>query len=124
MGGINAPKKIAFQCSDGQLHSALVKGRDDLRQDAVMQQVFRMMNILFLKNKETNRDNLNIRTYKVTPLSQRSGILEWCLNTCPLSEYLIGNVKVQGAHKRFRPMDMTPTQCREAMTVILVVIHK
>lgn len=41
------------------------KGKDDLRQDAVMQQVFGMVNILLQKNVETRKRNLKIRTYKV-----------------------------------------------------------
>ena len=46
------------------------------RQDAVMQQVFGLMNNLLataaLGPKSTN-NKLNIRTFKVVPLSQRSG---------------------------------------------------
>jgi hypothetical protein len=41
------------------------KGKDDLRQDAVMQQVFEMVNTLLQKNVETRKRNLKIRTYKV-----------------------------------------------------------
>lgn len=36
-----------------------------MRQDAVMQQVFTVMNSLLRKSKETRRRKLNIRTYKV-----------------------------------------------------------
>ena len=51
------------------------------RQDAVMQQVFGLMNNLLataaLGPKSTN-NKLNIRTFKVVPLSQRSG--NFCMN--------------------------------------------
>lgn len=43
----------------------LPQGRDDLRQDAVMQQVFMMVNNLLEKNLETRKRRLNVRTYKV-----------------------------------------------------------
>lgn len=43
----------------------LSKGRDDLRQDAVMQQVFQMCNALLQKNSETRKRKLTIRRYKV-----------------------------------------------------------
>ena len=33
------------------------------------------------------------RTYKVIPLSPKSGLLEWVSNTLPLSEYLVGPTK-------------------------------
>ena len=38
-GGINLPKIVFCKCSDGVVRRQLVKGRDDLRQDAAMQQV-------------------------------------------------------------------------------------
>lgn len=41
------------------------QGKDDLRQDAVMQQVFGMVNQLLKENKETKKRELRIRTYKV-----------------------------------------------------------
>lgn len=42
-----------------------IQGRDDLRQDAVMQQVFNVMNTLLKSYKDTKRRKLTIRTYKV-----------------------------------------------------------
>ena len=46
LGGINLPKLIRCRASDGKIYQQLVKGaNDDLRQDAVMQQV---TNCLFL----------------------------------------------------------------------------
>ena len=69
VGGINAPKKIGCYGTDGKLRPQLLKGKDDLRQDAVMQQVFGLMNDLLLKADK--RSKLHIRTFKVVPLSQR-----------------------------------------------------
>lgn len=43
----------------------MFKGRDDLRQDAVMQQVFGVVNKLLTDNTETKSLNLTMRTYKV-----------------------------------------------------------
>ena len=53
---------------------------------------------------------------KVVPLSQRSGILEWCEGTVPMGEYLIGN---NGAHQRYRPNDWKAVDCRKKMSVRL-----
>jgi hypothetical protein len=39
-GGVNAPKKVVVLGSDGRHYTQLAKAKDDLRQDAVMQQVF------------------------------------------------------------------------------------
>lgn len=114
-GGVNAPKKLTCLCSDGKQYPQLLKGRDDLRQDAMMQQVFNIMNDMLKRSKITHRDRLNVRTYIVVPFSQRSGILQWCENTIPLACYLVGK---DGAHERYRPMDMTPSQCRREMQAV------
>lgn len=107
VGGVNVPKKIVCKGTDGISRPQLVKGKDDLRQDAVMQQVFTILNTLLAKNKQTSK--LHIRTYKVMPLSQRSGIIEWCENTEPLGVYL------PEAHKNFYPSDWSSTKCRKQL---------
>ncbi|XP_064646511.1 serine-protein kinase ATM-like isoform X2 [Lineus longissimus] len=112
VGGINVPKLVTSLASDGVTRRQLVKGKDDLRQDAVMQQVFEMVNTLLQRDPEAKRRNLAIRRYKVVPLSQRSGVLEWCENTRPLADILIGS---SGAHERYRPRDWNPVECRNNM---------
>uniref|UniRef100_A0A663LT06 non-specific serine/threonine protein kinase n=1 Tax=Athene cunicularia TaxID=194338 RepID=A0A663LT06_ATHCN len=112
-GGLNLPKIIDCVGSDGKERRQLVKGRDDLRQDAVMQQVFQMCNTLLQQNAETRKRKLTIRRYKVVPLSQRSGVLEWCSGTTPIGEFLV-NVE-EGAHKRYRPKDYSSNQCQKIM---------
>uniref|UniRef100_A0A3B1JQ60 non-specific serine/threonine protein kinase n=1 Tax=Astyanax mexicanus TaxID=7994 RepID=A0A3B1JQ60_ASTMX len=112
-GGVNLPKIIDCVGSDGKSRRQLVKGQDDLRQDAVMQQVFHMCSTLLQRNAETRKRKLNIRRYKVVPFSQRSGVLEWCSGTVPIGEFLVDPQK--GAHKRFRPQDWTSLACRKKM---------
>ncbi|XP_048790883.1 serine-protein kinase ATM isoform X2 [Lagopus muta] len=112
-GGLNLPKIINCIGSDGKERRQLVKGRDDLRQDAVMQQVFQMCNALLQQNTETRKRKLTIRRYKVVPLSQRSGVLEWCTGTTPIGEFLVNADK--GAHKRYRPHDYSSLQCQKIM---------
>ncbi|KAL2712028.1 serine-protein kinase ATM-like isoform X3 [Vespula squamosa] len=115
VGGVNAPKKIICIGSDGIRREQLLKGKDDLRQDAVMQQVFNVMNRLFETSKEAKRRKLKIRTYKVVPLTQRSGILEWCHNTMPIATILIGTDGISGVHKKYNPHDYTALMCRKKM---------
>ncbi|XP_060036103.1 serine-protein kinase ATM isoform X1 [Erinaceus europaeus] len=112
-GGLNLPKIIDCLGSDGKERRQLVKGRDDLRQDAVMQQVFQMCNMLLQRNTETRKRKLTICTYRVVPLSQRSGVLEWCTGTVPIGEFLVNNE--DGAHKRYRPKDYSAYQCQKKM---------
>ena len=90
VGGINAPKKMLCLGTDGKNRPMLLKGKDDLRQDAVMQQVFSTMNLFLEQDQDARRRRLNIRKYKVVPLSRRSGLLEWCEGTNPIGLYLTG----------------------------------
>lgn len=118
--GINRPKRIECIGSNGRQYSQLLKGTDDLRQDAVMQQVFCIMNEILTHSNITKKDRLHVRTYNIMPLSQRSGILEWCDNTMPLTDYLVGSSSRKGAHVRFRPGDWPPKKCRETMLPISI----
>ena len=55
---------------------------------------------------------------QVIPLSQRSGLLEWCEGTIPLGEYLIN--PSTGAHRRYRPSDLKAHECRKYMAVSMI----
>lgn len=105
-GGIHLPKISECIGSDGRRYKQLFKRDDDLRQDAVMQQVFRMVNGLLEADRRTRERNLAIRTYTVLPLGPQCGLLEFVTNTLPLGEVLIE------LHARYRPQDITPAQAR------------
>lgn len=115
VGGVTAPKKMVCVGTDGIQRRQLIKGKDDLRQDAVMQQVFTVINTLLRACKETERRNLRIRTYKVVPLTQRSGVLEWCDNTVPIATILVGSADTPGLHKKYYPRDMTAEEARNKL---------
>lgn len=51
----------------------------------------------------------------MVPLSQRSGVLEWCTGTVPIGEFLVNNEN--GAHKRYRPKDFSAIHCQKKMMV-------
>ena len=142
-GGINLPKVISCVGTDGKRRRQLVKGKDDLRQDAVMQQVFVLVNRLLAREPATTKRHLSIRVYKVrpvtnylnflpqlatvlptlfpqvVPLTQRSGIVEWCEGTISLGCYLIGTPQcpAQGAHMRYHPKDWSNAICRKKLMV-------
>jgi ataxia telangiectasia mutated family protein len=101
VGGINAPRRIRCYGSDGQAYKQLVKGNDDSRQDAVMQQVFGHVNQWLQSDAESRKRRLRMGTYHVVPLSQRAGVLEWCENTLPLHRWLL--MGAESAHARFSP---------------------
>lgn len=62
----------------------LVKGGEDLRLDQRVQQLFAIMNTIFKEDPSCENRDLNIKTFKVVPVSNRLGIFEWVDNTEPL----------------------------------------
>ncbi|KAJ3032658.1 hypothetical protein HDU99_010909, partial [Rhizoclosmatium hyalinum] len=110
VGGINAPKVLNCIGSNGKVYKQLVKGgSDDLRQDATLSNVFNIMNVLLQKNFETRQRGLFIETYKVVPLGQRAGVIEWVDDTTPFGEYL------STAHERYNKKDLTTMDARRKM---------
>jgi ataxia telangiectasia mutated family protein len=125
--GLSVPKIIKCEASDGTVFKQLVRsvfsalrllslmipqvkgGSDDLRQDAIMEQVFEQVSVLLQKGRITRQRNLKIRTYKVIPLSASSGIIEFVPNTIPLHEWLIP------AHQKYHPKDWTQPHCRKVI---------
>ncbi|KAG8053690.1 hypothetical protein GUJ93_ZPchr0001g32148 [Zizania palustris] len=116
MNGINAPKVIECIGSDGNKYRQLAKsGNDDLRQDAVMEQFFSLVNLFLQNHRDTSERRLRIRTYKVVPFTPSAGVVEWVNGTIPLGEYLLGSTRSGGAHGRYGTGDWTFLQCRETM---------
>ncbi|ODA82557.1 hypothetical protein RJ55_01064 [Drechmeria coniospora] len=106
--GVSAPKIITAVGSDGRKYKQLVKGgHDDLRQDAIMEQVFAAVSSLLKLHRSTQQRQLGIRTYKVLPLTASSGLIEFVPKTTPLHEFLMP------AHERYHPKDMKGSQCRK-----------
>ncbi|GAA5987268.1 hypothetical protein JCM10908_001886 [Rhodotorula pacifica] len=87
-GGIHLPKIVVCRGSDGIGYKQLLKGDDDIRQDAVMEQAFDLVNTLLAKDEGGRRRKLRIRTYKVVPLQNRNGLLEFVRDTVPLGSIL------------------------------------
>ncbi|KAK4456638.1 Serine/threonine-protein kinase tel1 [Cladorrhinum samala] len=109
--GVSAPKIITAIGSNGQKFRQLVKGgNDDLRQDAIMEQVFAAVSELLKLHRTTRQRNLGVRTYKVLPLTSASGLIEFVSNTIPLHEYLMP------AHERYYPNDLKGAHCRKEIS--------
>jgi ataxia telangiectasia mutated family protein len=107
-GGISAPKIVTVIGTDGQRYKMLLKGgNDDLRQDSIMEQVFEQVSNLLQDHRATRQRQLGIRTYKVLPLTQNAGIIEFVKDTIPLHEYSLP------AHQRYFPKDYKPNRCRK-----------
>lgn len=66
------------------------KNDDDLRQDAIMQQVFGLCNGLLERDRAARRRDLRLRTYAVVPLGPQCGLLEFVPDTEPIGSSIIG----------------------------------
>lgn len=118
LSGLSAPFLVKCIGSDGLEHSQIVKGRDDLRGDAVMEQMFGIMNSLLERDSEASKRNLYIRTYRIIPLSPFTGIMQCVSNAVNFMELLVDKKQQQsrgkGAksytktslHDRYRPNDL------------------
>lgn len=79
--GISRPKIVTCVGSRGTRCVQLVKGHDEIRQDAVMEQVFGYVNELLRRRRgrsdrssiSGNRD-LRVVTYNIVPLSPAAGV--------------------------------------------------
>lgn len=103
LGGLHRPKRMVCVDSLGQDHFELVdptclrvrvslikqfKGDDELRQDAVMEQVFEMTNRILSRDRKTKARDLRFRRYTVIPLPNRSGVMEFVGDSMAIGEYL------------------------------------
>ncbi|KAI6651085.1 Serine/threonine-protein kinase mTOR-like [Oopsacas minuta] len=74
------PRKLSLRGSNGQEFQFLLKGHEDLRQDARVMQLFGLVNTLLINNSETFKKELFIQRYSVIPLSPNSGLIGWVPN--------------------------------------------
>ncbi|KAF1330129.1 DNA-dependent protein kinase catalytic subunit, partial [Globisporangium splendens] len=78
------PKQITMHCSDEKDYTFLVKGGEDLRLDQRIEQLFDVMNQILHADPRCRDRNLVTRTYKVIPMTQEIGIIEWLHDTSTL----------------------------------------
>jgi len=71
------PRRIAIAGTDGRWYRFLLKGHEDLRQDERVMQLFGLVNTLLSNDADTRKQDLGIRRYSVTPLSQAAGVVGW-----------------------------------------------
>jgi len=120
--GITAPKVLVQVGDDGRPYKTLVKwgeatkGADDMRQDAVMQQLFMCVNRFLSADPAARARGLRVRPYIVTPLSPTVAVLEWVEGTLSMGNYLTD--APWRAHVHYYPADMTPAEARAAMAAV------
>ncbi|ETO30028.1 hypothetical protein RFI_07091 [Reticulomyxa filosa] len=76
------PRKLKILGTDGLSYQFLLKGREDLRQDERVMQLFGLVNNLL------SHLGLNIHVYSVIPLGINCGMIEWIPNTDTLHQLI------------------------------------
>lgn len=71
-----SPKKLKFTGSDGISRSFLLKAHEDLRLDQLVMDLFASINSLLMGNRAA-QNRYKVRMYSVTPVSSRSGLIQW-----------------------------------------------
>lgn len=119
--GKSLPKFVWCHGSGGTQFKQVVKGNDDMRGDAVMQQVFCFVNRLMKRRDDTSKrsasmgvgssralkDQLKIVTFHIVPLSPAAGVLEFVKDSVTIGDYLTGSQKGDvGAHSRYCPGEL------------------
>ncbi|XP_076075287.1 DNA-dependent protein kinase catalytic subunit-like [Mytilus galloprovincialis] len=92
MSSIRKPKRLTIRGNDEKDYNYLVKGGEDLRQDQRIEQLFHLMNQVFVNNPACRHRKLHVKTYQVIPMTSRVGLIEWVKNTIPLKEFLRGSL--------------------------------
>ena len=67
------------------------QGRDDLRGDAVMQQVFGFVNVLLAREEATRQRSLRMRTYRIVPLAPTAGVVQWVSHITQMGPHPMGH---------------------------------
>nr|CAG8448912.1 4810_t:CDS:10 [Entrophospora candida] len=85
---LRRPKRLTMIGTDGNEYNFLVKGGEDLRLDQRVQSLFDLMNKIMSKDFYCSQQKINLRTYKVVPMTGNLGIIEWINDTEPLRHFI------------------------------------
>ncbi|XP_052761107.1 DNA-dependent protein kinase catalytic subunit-like isoform X2 [Mya arenaria] len=88
MTSLRKPKRVTIHGNDERDYHFLVKGGEDLRQDQRIEQLFYIMNQVFLQDPACRSRKLQLKTYQVIPMTSRVGLIEWVGDTVPLKDFI------------------------------------
>ena len=86
-GGVTYPKKIECLATSGRKYTQIVKSEDP-RGDVVLSQIFSQVNLHFARDTKCRQRQLELGTYAVVALGEKSCVLEFVDNATPLSTIL------------------------------------
>ncbi|XP_076813089.1 serine/threonine-protein kinase ATR-like isoform X2 [Clavelina lepadiformis] len=98
LSSLQRPKKVSVRASDGSSCIFLCKPKDDLRKDARLTEFAAIVNKCLMRDTESGKRNLLIRTYAVVPLNEECGLIEWVNNMQGLRHILLAIYKTKGTY--------------------------
>ena len=101
------PRRMAMLGSNGQKYEFLLKGKEDLRQDERVMQLFGLINVCLANSRTTKQAGLAIVRYSVLPLSNNSGVIGWVQN-CDTFHGLLASYR----EERNIPLTLEPSLLR------------
>ena len=89
------PKTLEFHGSDGRTYKFLLKGKEDLRLDERVMQLFDLLNSLINLNTTLRKKNLEVIRYNIIPMTNEhghnGGLIRWIEDSEPVNQ-IINNV--------------------------------
>ena len=112
--GLAVPKFVDAEGSDGRVYRQIIKKvgvntLEDIRQDAVMQQLFGTINKFLRADPQSRTRRLRIRTYQVVPTTFMTGVLERVESCISFGQYL------GEAHARHHPDEIPVAEARATL---------
>ncbi|KAI3642909.1 hypothetical protein MP228_012464 [Amoeboaphelidium protococcarum] len=114
VGGLSKPKKICVQGKSGLKYNILLKMDAELRQEAILQSIFVVVNDL-VRARDDIPDSLKsfVMTYNIVPLNQNIGVIEWLDRTSVVGEHL------SLLHQKYFPQDWKSSKCIQYLNSIV-----
>jgi len=84
------PRKLGLIGSDGETYAYLLKGKEDIRQDERVMQLFGLINNLLAADSFCSKRELHIVRYPCVPISQNSGLIFWV----PFTDTILDIIKI------------------------------
>ncbi|XP_068202044.1 serine/threonine-protein kinase ATR [Palaemon carinicauda] len=130
MQSLQLPKKITLRGSDGKSYIMMCKPKDDLRKDCRLMEFNSFINRCLLRDPESRKRDLHIRTYAVVPLNEECGLIEWIENLHGLRHIIYRLLKEMGVcmttselKQHMCKLDTPLSKKREVFSQVMVPRH-
>uniref|UniRef100_A0A0P6IJU2 non-specific serine/threonine protein kinase n=1 Tax=Daphnia magna TaxID=35525 RepID=A0A0P6IJU2_9CRUS len=97
------PVRLTIVVNGAVEYPILVKHGEDLRQDERIVQLLNSIDVALVRDVESRKRSLRIRTFQVIPLTTAFGILQWLPETLTLKAFLETDINFRSSLKSLKP---------------------